>query len=59
MIQIIKRGARKTCTCNQCGCLFSYEPEDIKIGGTGYHGGDYSYIKCPQCNVEIYLSVEK
>lgn len=55
MIKIIKPGTKKKCTCEECGCLFTYEAEDIKIGGTGYHGGDYSYIKCPQCNNEIYL----
>ena len=31
MIKIIKRGTRKTCTCDNCGCVFSYEEEDINV----------------------------
>lgn len=59
MIQIIKQGTRKTCTCKGCGCLFSYEGEDIKYDETGYHGGGCAYVKCPQCNNEVYLTITR
>lgn len=58
MIEIIQRGTKNKCTCANCGCIFSYEEEDIK------HDGAYSmdvlrtrksYINCPQCNKEITL----
>lgn len=52
MIQIIKRGTRKTCTCKDCGCVFSYESEDVKIGG------GYPYVICPQCNTQMYAIKE-
>lgn len=30
MIKIIKHGRFKQCLCNNCGCIFMYENEDIK-----------------------------
>lgn len=62
MIEIIKRGTKKTCTCRECGCVFSYEDEDIEV--ETYHAldimqmGDDSYkeyVQCPQCNKEVIL----
>lgn len=32
MIEIIKPGTKEKISCNSCGCLFSYEKEDIEIG---------------------------
>lgn len=32
MIKIIKPGTKEKISCNSCGCLFSYEKEDIEIG---------------------------
>lgn len=29
MIKIIKKGTRRNTTCDKCGCLFSYEKEEI------------------------------
>ena len=66
MIEIIKRGTKKTCTCDNCGCLFSYEEEDIKV--ESYHAFDmiqmdsdtYSKtVECPQCNNKIILNQTK
>jgi hypothetical protein len=60
MIEIIKRGTRKTCTCKECGCLFTYEKEDIQVERSSYiHGGGYEYIDCPQCNNRFYLGEVK
>ena len=55
MIEIIKRGTKKTCTCNECGCVFSYEDEDVNIGVFNV----VNTIRCPQCNVSILLSQTK
>lgn len=30
MIKIIRKGTRKVQECKECGCLFSYEEEDVK-----------------------------
>lgn len=66
MIEIIKRGTKKTCTCDNCGCYFSYEEEDIKV--ESYHAFDITqmgddtykeYVQCPQCDTEIILSQTK
>lgn len=63
MIKIIKRGTRKTCTCNECGCIFSYEDEDIEV--ESYHALDITqmgcdsreeYVLCPQCDEKVILS---
>ncbi len=58
MIKIIKTGTRKKCTCEECGCLFSYDEcedvlqeemfESIKVKS--------NYILCPQCGIKISLS---
>lgn len=62
MIEIIKRGTKKTCTCDNCGCIFSYEDEDIEV--KLYHAFDISQIaddeykelvRCPQCDEKIIL----
>ena len=63
MIEIIKRGTKKTHKCNNCGCVFSYE-EDINV--EPFHtplditqmGSDSceESVSCPQCNEKIILS---
>lgn len=55
MIEIIKPGTKKKCTCEECGCIFTYEAEDIESTVHGLYGAEYSYIKCPQCGNEIHL----
>lgn len=56
MIEIIKKGTKTQQACKECGCLFSYESEDVKFEEGAYHGaGDYKYIDCPQCDNRIYL----
>ena len=71
MIEIIKEGTKRIVTCYNCGCVFSYEKEDIKqdIAYDEHYiaPGDYSipsrfikeYIKCPQCSKLITLKQEK
>lgn len=50
MIKIIKKGTRDIRECESCGCLFSFDEEDI-LGGKGLK----KYIKCPQCKMKIIL----
>ena len=55
MIKIIEPGTRKIAKCSVCGCVFSYEEEDIH---TIPHARCLSvtlYIHCPQCNNDIVL----
>lgn len=65
MIKIIKRGTRQQATCDKCGCIFSYEEEDIKH--LENHNGEYrfydgtkhgykNYVICPQCNNDFIVS---
>lgn len=65
MIEIIKRGTKKTHKCSECGCIFSYENEDVE---TTYTSSDVcgvvanlakNVIKCPQCDTEIILGQTK
>lgn len=60
MIEIIKKGTRKNQECNFCGCIFSYEEEDIITKTKGFYKAEpFSFIKsilyCPQCKKEIIL----
>ena len=62
MIKIIKSGTRQTKTCLNCGCVFSFEDEDIRkedIFGDPLHRGFRRTIKCPQCKTEIVLEVTR
>lgn len=54
MVTIIKYGTKYKKTCDNCGCLFSYEDEDIDA--------HYEWlvpiketIECPQCRNDILL----
>ena len=61
MIKIIKPGTKREKRCDYCGCLFSFEEEDIRAKTTVHTGGfpgitkSGTYINCPQCKKEISL----
>ena len=61
MIEIIKKGTKKIITCLKCGCVFSYEEEDIRNDCNDYCAALLykKYIQCPQCNNEIIIKQEK
>lgn len=65
MIKIIKAGTRRKAMCDECGCIFSYEAEDIKhlekhngenhlVDGT--KSGFKSCVICPQCHNGFIIS---
>lgn len=68
MIEIIKEGSyRKTSECPDCGCIFSYDPEDILIGPHQTIAlmrmtenikitEIPKYINCPFCNKELKVT---
>lgn len=58
MIEIIKEGTKKIATCTRCGCVYSYENEDIKTHDDIEYtlGSRYDYVNCPQCNKQFILS---
>lgn len=66
MIEIIKRGTKKTHTCNKCGCYFSYEEEDVET--EVWHSFDLfqmgsdtreDFVQCPQCDEKVILKQTK
>ena len=57
MITIIKHGTIKKKRCDSCGCVFTYEDEDISIHDD--LGSRYSFVTCPQCKEEIKLEVTR
>ena len=62
MIKIIEPGTKTIGECENCGCKFYYENEDIKVSGP--HSMDQlqtrkSYIVCPQCGKEIVLTTTR
>lgn len=65
MIEILEKGTRKQCTCENCGAELSYEKDDIKNGGVKSFNliilsvTPPNYIICPQCKHPIEVEVEK
>lgn len=63
MIKIIKHGTRDIRECNSCGCLFSFEKEDIKIKDIGNKEEGEVWLSesviCPQCKKPVYLKKER
>ena len=61
MITIIKHGTIKKKRCDSCGCVFTYEEEDISIHDDVEFavGSRYSFVTCPQCKEEIKLEVTR
>lgn len=55
MKTIIKRGTKIITTCKDCGCVFSYESEDVLEKSLDGYQTFKSYITCPQCENEIVL----
>lgn len=52
MIKIIKKGTRQTVECEKCGCLFSFDANDINYGN---QRDPEKTINCPQCMNKIDL----
>ena len=55
MIKIIKEGTRKIAKCQNCGCEFSYEKEDVLIDPFTRENN----VNCPQCGKEIVLETTR
>ena len=55
MIQIIKKGTRKIAKCQNCGCEFSYEREDVLVDPIWRE----KRVNCPQCNKAIKVIEQK
>lgn len=61
IIEIIKRGTKKTCTCNECGSYFRYEDEDVEVETFETNTSGViriihrDFVQCPQCNKEVIL----
>lgn len=54
MVTIIEKGTKHKQKCENCGCLFSYEDEDIDVHYT-WLVPTKECIKCPQCGNDILL----
>ena len=55
MIKVIKHGRLRQYTCYNCGCIFTFEMEDIKI-----RQKDLNYfvseVECPDCKESNIVS---
>lgn len=66
MIEVLEKGTRKQCECENCGAVLSYEEKDIKgnkikfLDKTTFLPLRFpKYIICPQCNQKIEIEVSK
>lgn len=67
MIKIIKQGTRRKAECNECGCVFSYEEEDLQklwvLNTENKMNPIFSrtecLIKCPQCGYKWTIEKSK
>lgn len=62
MIKIIEKGTKHKIRCKDCGCLFSFDDEDVNIrNGIAICGMEvsnkpfYGIIVCPQCEAKMKL----
>ena len=55
MIKIIKEGTRKIEKCQNCGCEFSYEREDLCMDPISKKW----IVNCPQCDKAVTVMVER
>ena len=54
MIKIIKHGKLRPLTCGICGCVFTYEKEDVRVEQLGYNEERLS-LNCPDCGSELKI----
>lgn len=59
MKKILKRGSKEIVTCKTCGCLFSYEKEDVLEKDLDNYKAFKRYTLCPQCECEVVLMQTK
>lgn len=65
-MKILKHGNKfnenKIQICGLCGCKFKYDDDDVVINRdfcfTVYPPLYKAYIRCPECNAEIYLGTK-
>lgn len=65
MIKIIKPGTKEVAKCDNCGCEFSYEEEDVIHMERGRYNdeewvkgikhGYKRYVICPQCEKKFVI----
>lgn len=63
MIKIIKKGTRDIRECESCGCLFSFDAEDVEVKVKVSESEflkyvNLKYVKCPQCSFEVEIEIE-
>ena len=61
MVRIIKPGTRQIAVCDDCGCEFSYEKEDVQFRGCDPLRPNWHqyFVICPQCHKEKILEQTK
>ena len=60
MIEIIKPGTKTQVTCACCGCVYTYEAEDIQRQSFSTLVPTYKeYVECPQCGRKYYITATR
>lgn len=56
MIKIIREGTRRVMACESCGCVFSYEKEDVNTSSDPLQSQGCFYVTCPQCKENCVIA---
>ena len=58
MIKIVRKGTKQVEQCEVCGCVFSFEAEDLEHENRSNDGYYYTAdkITCPQCSTLLILN---
>lgn len=63
MIKIIERGTKQIRTCENCGCKFSFEAEDIEERKVNVFFNNSvvldKVVFCPQCSEAVVLERQR
>jgi RNase P subunit RPR2 len=53
-MKVIHKGGIIRKTCKECGCVFEFTKEEVRVDYT-----DKPKIDCPECGSEIYVNIKR
>ena len=58
MIKVIEHGRLRRSTCYTCGCIFTFEKQDVEIEQvSAITSTSKRFVKCPDCGEKIGVNL--